>query len=128
MKKLYALLFVCGISYAEDHTVPPVGVVANHNTQQLCVPNYTTTIRPPVSYTNGLKKAWVPAGHKVNEFELDHFIPLVLGGDPKSPDNLWLEKWDDARIKDKMEVELHHEVCAGKITLQQAQQSIRSWK
>ena len=89
---------------------------------------YTATIRPPVSYTNGLKKQWLPLGHKISEYELDHYIPLVLGCDPRSPDNLWLQAWDDARVKDKLEEQLHREVCAGKKTLGEAQNEVTKWK
>ena len=40
------------------------------------------------------------------KFELDHFVPLALGGHPRSEDNLWLQsrvgEWS-ARVKDRLE-------------------------
>lgn len=35
--------------------------------------------------------------------ELDHLIPLGLGGDPTPRDNLWLQIWPEAAIKDRDE-------------------------
>jgi hypothetical protein len=49
------------------------------------------------------------AGHKPAEApqdELDHFVPLALGGHPAAEDNLWLQSWVgewSARIKDRLE-------------------------
>ena len=127
-KLLIALLCVSSITHAEDHTTPPKGVVTTITMEQACTPNYTTTIRPPVSYTDKLKKQWTPAGHKPQEYELDHYIPLVLGGDPKDPNNLWLQVWDDAKKKDKLEAELHRQVCKGTKTLGEAQSEVTKWR
>ena len=125
---LLVLLLSAGLAQAEDHVHPPKGVVANTNIAQLCVSGYTATIRPPVSYTNGLKKQWVPLGHNPNEYELDHYIPLALGGAPKDPNNLWLQVWDDAKKKDQVEAQLHRDVCAGKKTLGEAQDEVTKWR
>jgi hypothetical protein len=61
-------------------------------------------------------------------YEVDHLISLELGGS-NSIKNLWPEsysgKWN-ARIKDKYENLLHKLVCAGKMTLQEAQDEISS--
>ena len=127
-KLLLALLFVSTTALADDHTVFPKGVVLTTDKAKLCVSGYSATIRPPVAYTNKLKKQWVPAGHNPNEYELDHYIPIALGGDPKNPDNLWLQKWDDARRKDKQETLQHRDMCNGIYTPQEAQQHIRDWK
>lgn len=60
------------------------------------------------------------------EFELDHLISLELGGD-NDVENLWPQayagQWG-ARIKDKLENKLHVLVCAGTITLDDAQKGI----
>lgn len=45
---------------------------------------------------------------KVN-FELDHTIPLALGGHPRNLNNLMLQPWeghDGAKRKDRLEVKL----------------------
>jgi hypothetical protein len=65
-------------------------------------------------------------------YELDHLIPLELGGAPRSPMNLWPEPWngdDGAKTKDQIENELHSRVCAGLIPLKVAQQRIAAnWR
>ena len=126
-KLLIALLLVTGSVYADDHIVPPKGVVKTTNKATLCVSGYTATVRPSTSYTNALKKKWTPFGHKPQEYELDHFIPIELGGDPKSEDNLWLQVWDDARKKDVQETLLHREMCAGVYKPEQVQTTISQW-
>jgi len=65
----------------------------------------------------------------VSKYELDHFVPLALGGHPRSEDNLWLQKWDgawNARVKDRLERKLQVMVCAGELTLQSARQAIQN--
>lgn len=126
-KLLLVLLLSVSVAYAGDHTVPPKGVIVNTNIQQLCTPNFSASIRPPVAFTNKLKREWTPVGHKPQEYELDHYIPLALGGNPKDPNNLWLQVWDDAKKKDKLEAELHREVCSGKKSLSEAQSEVTKW-
>ncbi len=55
------------------------------------------------------------------KYELDHKVPLAVGGHPYSIDNLELEPWPEAKIKDKLETSTHKDLCASKITLKQAQ-------
>ena len=76
-----------------------------------------------------------------SHYEEDHFISLELGGNPRDPKSLWPEMWGTpgtpltsrgpfpphlvgAKAKDAVENELHKEVCAGMLTLQEAQQII----
>ena len=59
--------------------------------------------------------------------EIDHLIPLSLGGSNRQS-NLWpqsemTEPWN-SRVKDRLEGELHYEVCADKIDLDAAQHEI----
>ena len=61
-------------------------------------------------------------------YEIDHLISLELGGD-NSPANLWPQSYcgeNSAHKKDKLENELHRQVCSGKITLESAQKCISS--
>lgn len=56
-------------------------------------------------------------------------MPLEIGGDPMDLRNLWPEPIDSAKLKDKVENELHELVCTGRIRLAQAQNAIaRDWK
>lgn len=107
--------------------------VTQDNIQQtICVPGYTKTIRPPVSYTEPLKlKIMQEYGDtdSPRNYELDHLIPLEAGGSPTSEANLWPEPYNttfNAREKDKVENYLHEQICSGKMPLQQAQLQITS--
>jgi hypothetical protein len=117
----------------------------------------TKSIRPPASYTTALKRAQMKMlddtnanplpkvmtnggngtrpdltrciGHSGNPscYEEDHLISLEIGGDPRSPDNLWPEPWFgpwNAHIKDVLENKLHKMVCDGSIGLREAQTAI----
>ena len=52
----------------------------------VCSAGYTRTIRPPVNYTNSIKLGLLrnigEADEAMSQFELDHVIPLALGGHP----------------------------------------------
>jgi hypothetical protein len=108
------------------------GVIDNRVSQSnvhetICVPGYTATIRPSTSYTNPIKTermaAYGIALSLRNEYELDHLIPLELGGHPTAIENLWPEP-GIPNEKDKIENELHRRVCDGRIALTDAQQRI----
>ena len=105
----------------------------------ICIPGFSKTIRPPVSYTTPLK---VKLMHSYGftdsraNYELDHLIPLSIGGNPKSVTNLWPEPGYgqyNFHIKDRFENYLYRSVCNGKISLVEAQKEIainwiESWK
>ncbi|MFC5180887.1 hypothetical protein [Actinomadura harenae] len=96
--------------------------------QTVCVAGYTQKIRPPVSYTNALKKQQIiEYGYKdttMSRYEEDHFIPLSIGGDPTDPRNLWPEPGASPNPKDQVEFALYKALCAGRITLAAAQKAI----
>lgn len=109
-------------------------VVTQDNIQTtICVRGYTTTVRPPVTYTNDLKKQQIIeygfAGTNLHDYEEDHLISLELGGNPTDPKNLWPEPGTIPNPKDKIENLCHQKVCDGQIPLTQAQQEIATnWK
>ncbi len=117
-------------NYLPDPTCTPGATnpnVTQANIQStICVKGYTATIRPPVSYTAPLKKQIdVQYGFPMTEQgELDHLISLELGGNPTDPKNLWVEPGSIPNPKDTVENRLKSEVCAGTITLAQAQSEI----
>ncbi|GAB3982956.1 hypothetical protein GCM10029978_088080 [Actinoallomurus acanthiterrae] len=95
----------------------------------ICVSGWTSTVRPPTSYTNPLKvKQIAEYGYSdtsTADYEEDHLIPLELGGAPKDPKNLWPEPRYDAggstsADKDTVENALKKKVCAGTMTLANA--------
>lgn len=93
----------------------------------ICVSGYTKTVRPPVKYTSRLKRvrmAEYNLAGRASDYELDHMVPLELGGCPDCEANLWMEPWPDAREKDRVENYLHRQVCDGDVPLAQAQKMI----
>jgi hypothetical protein len=60
----------------------------------------------------------------VNAHEEDHLIPLALGGAPRDPANLWPEPGATPNEKDRVENVAHDAVCAGTLTLPDAQRRI----
>lgn len=92
--------------------------------QTICVSGFTKTIRPPESYTNRLKaEQMVEYGFtdSIHAHEEDHLISLELGGSPDDPHNLWPEPDSSPNPKDKVEDLLHRAVCAGRVSLHEAQ-------
>ncbi len=95
---------------------------------------YTDSVRPPESYTEPLKYRLMAAygfgGRSAANFELDHLIPLEVGGAPSDPRNLWPEPHSgapDAYKKDVVENQLHDQVCSGQISLGRAQRDSLDW-
>jgi len=100
---------------------------------EICKGPSTSTIRPADTYTDDLKKAqiieygWTDTNPA--DYEEDHLISLEIGGDPTDPKNLWPEPYAgnfNSHMKDKVEDWLHAQVCSGKMTLEQAQNGIRT--
>ncbi|MFZ1879667.1 MAG: hypothetical protein WAU41_05825 [Gaiellaceae bacterium] len=90
----------------------------------VCRPGWTRTVRPPVSYTNALKARGLRQyglRGPPSAFQEDHMISLELGGNPTDARNLWPEPYPRASAVDKLENELNHRVCAGSLSLAQAQ-------
>lgn len=92
--------------------------------QTICVSGWTKTVRPPVSYTNGLKVVGLRQyglRGQLSDYQEDHLISLELGGNPTDPRNLWPEPYPRAAQVDRIENELNHKVCSGALTLAQGQ-------
>lgn len=103
--------------------------------QTICVPGWTSTIRPPVSYTNKLKirqiKEYGYSDTNPHDYEEDHFLPLEAGGNSTDPRNLWPEpRYDDpgktSFDKDKIENRVKEAICSGQVTLADAQHAMLS--
>jgi hypothetical protein len=90
----------------------------------ICTRGWTSTIRPPASYTDDLKRKQMrqygEAG-SMSAYQEDHLISLELGGNPTDPRNLWPEPYPRASQMDLIENQLNAQVCSGQLTLAQAQ-------
>jgi hypothetical protein len=100
-------------------------------TTTICVSGWSASVRPPTSVTDPIKTERIAAygydSASKTLFELDHLIPLELGGGPADVANLWPEPYDGtdgARIKDNLENKLHDLICAGTTNLRAAQTCI----
>ena len=99
--------------------------------QAICVSGYTKSVRPTSSYTQGVKAKLVREkgidASRMSDYELDHIVPLALGGHPRKASNLALQPLDGphgAKIKDILEVRLQQLVCDGQVGLTDAQACI----
>jgi hypothetical protein len=99
----------------------------------ICLSGWTATVRPPESVTGPEKAGSALAYGYTGPFstgEYDHLIPLELGGDPNDSANLWVEPNEDPaatsthNAKDDLEGRLRDLVCAGSLTLADAQAAI----
>jgi hypothetical protein len=95
----------------------------------ICQSGYTETVRPPESQTGQFKwNVAEPAYGQSNvRGELDHLVPLELGGSNDAT-NLWVEAGPLPNPKDAVEDALNREVCDGTLSLRAAQREIaRNW-
>lgn len=94
----------------------------------ICNAGYTKSVRPSTTYTNGVKfKLMREAGIDQalsSDYALDHAIPLVLGGSPRSRQNLRLLTARENSRKSRIEVKLRCLVCSGQLPLEAAQKAI----
>ena len=99
----------------------------------ICLSGWTATVRPPEGVTGPEKAGSALAYGYTGPFstgEYDHLIPLELGGDPNDTANLWVEPNEDPaaasthNTKDDLEARLRDLVCAGSLTLADAQAAI----
>ncbi len=88
----------------------------------ICRSGYTATVRPPTSVTEPFKLLDEKA-YGVYSGELDHLIPLELGGSSDAH-NLWVEPGPIPNPKDTVENDLHAAVCRGRVSLITAQRLI----
>jgi hypothetical protein len=93
----------------------------------VCRLGYTKAVRPSEEWSRALKSRLLIEQHlpgKIQDYELDHLIPLGIGGAPRDLANLWLQIWSEARAKDDDESALHRAMCTGRLSLEQAQRRI----
>ncbi len=97
----------------------------------ICVRGWTSTVRPPVSYTNHLKEVQLRQyglRGALSAFQEDHLVSLELGGNPTDARNLWPEPYPRAAEVDRIENQLNRAVCTGALTLAEAQRKESAMK
>ena len=119
------------------------GSVATRETATVCQAGYAHSVRPRGNVWRRLKdevydKYGLPRGHRSRidaeghrhaAYEIDHLVPLELGGAPADLANLWPQPIAAAEQKDHVENRLHVLVCAHQMTLREAQSQIENdWK
>ena len=102
------------------------GVTQSNIASTICVRGWTSTVRPPTSYTSALKTRQMAEYGETGSptgYQEDHLISLELGGNPTDPRNLWPEPYPRASDVDKIENELNAKVCSGALSLAEAQRT-----
>jgi len=126
MLLLFLAILTIGPS-APDPTLTP-GVVRPLTKTAICT---TAWGRDRRHVTEAMKRqvarAYGVSWAKRHLYEFDHLVPRELGG-ADDVQNLWPQILDpDARLKDREENRLHRAVCAGTLSLDAAQQQMRTW-
>lgn len=129
-----ALIFPAFNSTARAGDLPLNPDVTQSNiAATICQSGWTKTVRPYVGTMKAIKAEMLAAiGESIerrNQYELDHKIPLALGGAVTDRRNLVLQPIDEAYEKDAIETCLSSLVCQGKIDLEDAQAAIwEDWR
>jgi len=101
----------------------------------ICVPGYSRRVRPPLAYTELLKRKQIREygyrDRRLSRYEEDHLVPLDIGGAPRDPRNLWPQprrgRWT-AKRKDLLEEIAQRLVCRGDVSLVTMQRHIaQNW-
>ncbi len=115
--------------YLPEPQLTPGAAFTDATRQEIYLPGYAKRVRAvPLKVKQQVYREYGIRRHKPGEYEIDHLIPLELGGSNHIA-NLWPEPYhgpNNAHNKDKLEDFLHQQVCAGNIPLQQAQQEIKT--
>jgi hypothetical protein len=130
-----SLAFASERDCVERHGLPdprctPGAIRAGVSLATICAFGYSSSVRPPESYTEPLKlrqmRAYGLPGSP-RDYEEDHLVPLSIGGAPRDPRNLWPEPRngpDNAEQKDQLESWTARMACAGRIPLSRLQQEM----
>jgi hypothetical protein len=116
-----------------DSSCTPGTVFRTAMKTQICRSGYSRGVRNVSSTTKGrVYASYGVRSHQPGEYEVDHLIPLELGGS-NSVKNLWPEPSAQTESrgfhqKDALENVLHARVCDGRTTLKKARRAIgRNW-
>ncbi len=123
-----------GAARAEEAELPLNPAVTQATiTNTVCVPGWTKSIRPYVREMRIIKAEMLAVIGELhehrNQYQLDHWIPLALGGATIDRRNLMLQPVALALEKDAIERCLAVAVCDGRLGLDEARAAIwRDWR
>lgn len=138
---LVAPVFACDdVSELQRYTESPLrpdpaltpGEIMTSDTTLTCMSGYAKKARKVSQRTKErVYLSYHLPHHKTGEYQIDHLIPPSLGG-ANTRKNLWPQSYEtkilNAHVKDALEWKLHRLVCAGKVSLLNAQVDIaRDW-
>lgn len=109
-----------------DTVLTPGTVFLDATADDVCTPGYARSVRDVTRSERSAVFAAYGLADDSRLYEVDHFVPLELGG-TNDLENLWPEPYDPfpgAYEKDAVENYLHDAVCAGQISLADAQDAI----
>lgn len=111
-----------------DPECTPGAIFATTPVEKICVSGYTKTVRDvPTSLKKRVYRSYtIPYPQPFGTFELDHYIPLALGGSNDIA-NLWpfaAEPRPGFIEKDLVVNYLRRKVCSGEVGLPAAQRAI----
>jgi hypothetical protein len=139
--KTLTLLFALAVSAsaaAADSILPnsalTPGATFDVTVAQICARGYARSVRKVPRSARRAVFARYGLSYAPQRYELDHLVPLELGGS-NAVENLWPEPYAiakagvemGARVKDRLEDELHRRVCARSMSLRTAQAAIRGF-
>lgn len=128
MTRFVAVALLIGLaSVASAQEINPAVSQSNLG-QTICRAGWAKAHRPPVSATNKIKRQRLGPSGRLAEYELDHIIPLALGGCSLCESNLQLQRWPEARRKDVVETRAWRAVCRREISLEEARRRVLGWK
>lgn len=106
------------------------GVTQANIGRTICRPGYARAARPSYAITGPYKLRLINTQHlgeRLADYELDHLIPISIGGAPRDPRNLWLQLRRgraNAGDKNALAYVLWRLVCAHRVPLRTAQRAI----
>ena len=119
--------------------VPAMGQVPDpHVTQDnirttICRQDWVRAAQPPAKIARAKEELMQDAGVGDSDtWNMDHIIPVCLGGAPFAQENLRLQSWQgscNAKDKARLDAAICKAVCRGDVTLGEAQVEITTdWK
>lgn len=111
-----------------DRACTPGAVLPAATLADICRRGYASSVRPSLAWERRTKRLVMQryglAGQSWRLYQLDHLVPLELGGAPMDVRNVWPEPIKLAHAKDALENQLHRDVCDGFMPLRRARRLI----